>query len=150
MSKIKNIVAGLGGAIALNLLHESLKRKDKDMPRVDVLGEEALQKSLNYFDMSITNEDTLYRATLAGDIISNALYYATIGNGGPQNVFPRALAYGLAAGVGAITLPEPLGLDEKPVTKTNKTKALTVGYYLFGALITAAIIKAVSKNESIK
>jgi hypothetical protein len=148
MSKIKNIIGGLGGAIALNLLHESLKKKDKNMPRVDLLGEEALQKSLNYFGMSITNEDTLYKATLAGDVISNALYYSTIGGGGTQNVFPRAIAYGLAAGVGAITLPEPLGLDDEPVTKSNKTKALTVGYYLAGALVTACIIKAISQKES--
>lgn len=148
MSKIQNLLAGLGGAVALNLLHESLKKKDKDMPRVDVLGEEALQKSLSYFGMTIKNDDTLYKATLAGDIISNALYYSTIGGGGSKNVFPRALAYGLAAGVGAITLPEPLGLDEAPVTKTNKTKVLTVGYYLAGALVTAAIIKAISKNSN--
>lgn len=147
MSKIKNLLAGFGGAIALNLLHESLKKKDKNIPRVDLLGEEALQKSLSYFGMSISNEDTLYKATLVGDVISNALYYATIGGGGSKNVFPRALAYGVAAGVGAITLPEPLVLDSKPVTRTTKTKALTVGYYLAGAFVTAAIIKAISKNN---
>jgi len=146
MSKIKNIFAGLGGAIALNILHESLKNKDKNMPRVDLLGEEALQKSLSYFGVSITNENTLYKATLAGDVISNALYYSTIGGACTQNVFPRAIAYGIAAGVGAITLPEPIGLDDKPVTKSNKTKVLTVGYYLAGALVTACILKAISKT----
>lgn len=147
MSKITNLLAGLGGAVALNLLHESLKHKDKDMPRVDLVGEEALQKGLEYFGTEIKDENTLYKATLASDIISNAMYYSMIGKGGAANVFPRALAIGLAAGVGAVTLPEPMGLDDEPVTKTNKTKALTVGYYIAGALVTAAIIKAFNSKK---
>jgi len=145
MSKVKNIVAGLGGAIALNIIHESLKKRDSDMPRVDLLGEEALEKSLDYFDAEI-HKDTLYKTTLAGDIISNALYYSAIGAGDTKYLLPRAIAIGVAAGVGAITLPEPLGLNDKPVTRTNKTKALTIGYYLAGALVTAAIVKAMDKK----
>lgn len=146
MSTAKNLLAGLGGAIALNILHESLKRKGSNMPRVDLVGEEALQKGLQFFGTQITNEATLYKATLASDIISNALYYSTIGKGGSKNVFPRAVAIGLAAGVGAVTLPEPMGLDDEPVTRTNKTKALTVAYYMAGALVTAGILKAISKK----
>lgn len=147
MSKIKNLVAGLGGALALNLLHESLKRKDSNMPRVDLVGEEALQKGLEYFGTQINDEDTLYKATLASDILSNAMYYSMIGKGGVENVFPRALAIGLAAGVGAVTLPKPMGLDDEPVTKTTKTKALTVGYYVAGALVTAAIVKLLNSKK---
>ena len=147
MSKVKNLVAGLGGAIALNLLHESLKHKDDDMPRVDLLGEEALEKGLEYVGAEIQGEDNLYKATLAGDIISNAMYYSMIGKGGVNNIWPRAVAIGVAAGVGAITLPEPLGLDDEPVTRTNKTKALTVSYYLAGALVTAGLIKLLTKKE---
>lgn len=146
MSKVHNLLAGLGGAIALNVLHESLKKKSKEMPRVDLLGEEVLEKSLDYFDAEIQNEETLYKATLAGDILSNALYYSAIGAGDSKYVWPRAVAIGLAAGVGAITLPEPLGLNDKPVTRTNKTKALTIGYYLVGALVTGCIVKALHKK----
>ena len=144
---MQNLLAGLGGAIALNVLHESLKKKDKDMPRVDLVGEEALQSALRYFGTSIDDKSTLYKATLAGDIISNGLYYAMIGNGAAKHIWPRAVAYGLAAGVGAVTLPEPMGLDDKPVTRSGKTKALTVGYYLAGALVTAGILQAMSKRK---
>ncbi|MES2485438.1 MAG: hypothetical protein V4581_05725 [Bacteroidota bacterium] len=147
MSKMKNLAAGLGGAIALNVLHESLKKKSHDMPHVDLLGEEALQKTLHFFGTEIDNDKQLYAATLAGDVISNAMYYSMIGNGGPDNVWVRAVAYGIAAGVGAITLPEPMGLDPEPVAKSNTSKALTVGYYVAGALVTAALIKAISKKE---
>jgi len=141
-------MAGLGGAIALNILHESLKKKSKDMPRVDLLGEEALQKTLNYFGTEIEGEKPLYTATLAGDVLSNAMYYSMIGKGKPDHVWVRALAYGVAAGVGAITLPEPMGLDPEPVTKTDTSKALTVGYYVVGALVTAALVRAISSKEA--
>jgi len=147
MSKVQSYLAGLGGAIALNILHESLKKKDSDMPRVDLLGEEALQKTLQHFNTGIDDEKTLYTATLAGDIISNTLYYSMIGKGGNQHVFTRALAYGLAAGVGAVTLPKPMGLDEEPVARSGKTKALTVAYYVAGALVTAGILKAISGRK---
>jgi len=147
MSKIQNVLAGLGGAIALNILHESLKHKSENMPRVDLVGEEALQKSLNYFGSSIDNEATLYNATLAGDVISNALYYSLIGAGSKKHIWTRAVVYGLAGGIGAVTLPEPLGLKPQPVTKTQKTKVLTIAYYLAGAIATGCIIKALIKNE---
>jgi len=147
MSKIKNLLAGLGGAVALNVLHESLKKKGSDMPRVDLLGEEALQKSLQYFGTSIYDQSTLYKATLAGDVFSNALYYSLIGAGSNEHIWTRAITYGLAAGVGAITLPKPLGLDPEPVTKSQQTKVLTVAYYLAGAIVTGCIIKAMGKKE---
>ena len=149
MSKVHNLLAGLGGAIALNILHEALKKKDKDMPRVDLLGEEALEKSLDYFDAGIHDKKTLYGATLAGDILSNALYYSAIGAGDHKYLWPRAVTIGVAAGVGAITLPEPLGLDDKPVTRTTKTKALTIGYYVVGALVTGCIVQALHKKDTL-
>lgn len=148
MSKVTNLLAGLGGAIALNIIHESLKKKSKSTPRVDLLGEEALQKTVEYFGGHIDNEKNLYTATLAGDILSNAMYYSMIGNGAPQHLWVRAISYGVAAGVGAITLPEPLGLNPEPVTKTKTSQALTVGYYVAGALVTAAILKASGKKTN--
>lgn len=147
MSKIKNLLGGLGGAIVLNIIHESLKKKGTDMPRVDLVGEEALQKSLNYLGTSIDDDATLYKAILAGDVISNALYYSLIGGGSYKHIWTRAVFYGLSGGIGAVTLPEPVGLDPKPVNKTQKTKALTVAYYLAGALVTGALLKAIAKND---
>jgi hypothetical protein len=141
MSKVKNLVAGLAGAIALNILHESLKAKNADMPRVDLLGEEALQKTLNYFGSSIDDHDKLYSATLAGDIVSNSIFYSLIGAGDQKYIWPKAVFAGLSAGISAVTLPKPLGLDPEPVAKNNQVKVLTVGYYLFGALVTGVMLK---------
>lgn len=146
MSTLKNILAGLGGAVALNILHESLKRGGHDMPRIDLLGEEAMQKGLSELRTPIKDAHALYGATLGADLVSNALYYSAIGMGPAKNIWPKAIFLGASAGIGALTLPESLGLDDTPVTRTTKTKALTVGYYMFGALVTAGILEVIKRK----
>lgn len=143
----KNFLAGLGGAIVLNLLHELLKKKKMDTPRIDLVGEEALQKTLGYFGTKIENKDTLYKATLASDLISNATYYSMIGNS-TENVWGKAVSLGLVAGIGAVMVPKEIGLDEEPVAKNNQVKAMTVGYYLVGALATAVILTALKSKKA--
>jgi hypothetical protein len=145
MGKIKNFIAGLSGAIALNILHETLRIKHQNVPRIDLLGEEAIEEGLSFFNAKIEDEKNLYKVTLTGDIISNALYYSLIGAGG-KYTFPKAVMLGLTAGIGAVNLPEPMGLDPEPVTKTPQVKALTVGYYVFGALVTATVLKMLNKR----
>lgn len=147
MSAAKNLIAGLGGAIALNLLHESLKHRP-GTPRIDLLGEEALQKGLETVDAKINDAENLYKAALGADIISNTMYYATIGAGKDQNLWKRALTIGLTAGIGAVTLPEPMGLDENPVSGTLQKKAMTVGYYVAGALVTAGLLKLMARSDA--
>ncbi len=146
MTTAKNLLAGLGGAVALNLLHEALKKTGDDMPRIDKLGEEALQKGLQSVGTKIQEEDNLYAATLGSDLLSNTLYFSMIGAGGPKHIWPKAVALGLVAGTGAVELAAPLGLDPNTVAKTAKTKSLTVGYYLFGALVTGCILKAMENK----
>jgi len=145
MGKIKNLFAGLCGALALNALHESIKNK-RTTPRIDFLGEQALQKTVRYFGGNITDKDELYKATLAGDLLSNTLYYSLIGSGRGKHIWTKAIAMGLLAGIGAVKLPEPMGLNPKSVAKTDGIKLMTVGYYLFGALVTGIVLSAFSKK----
>lgn len=142
----KQLIAGIGGAVLLNILHESLKHANDNMPRIDLVGTEALQKSLNYIGQSIEDPQKLYYATLAGDLVSNGGYYALIFCT-EKHIWTRAIALGLAAGVGAVVLPAKLGLDDQPVAKNDTVKALTIGYYLFGALSAAAIYKVLTKKS---
>jgi hypothetical protein len=146
MSKIKNLISGLAGAIALNALHESLKKTNPDMPRVDLLGEDALQKTIRYFGGNVSDKETLYKSTLAGDIVGNALYYSLIGAGDQRYLWPKVAVMGLSAGIGAITLPEPMGLDADPVARNTKVKVLTVGYYLLGAVVTGLALTLFRKS----
>jgi len=129
----KKILAGLGGAIALNLLHETIRKNFDNVPQINKVGEEALSKALAKADMKITDQDQLYAATLAGDVISNGLYYATTAT------TDFNIASGLAAGLGAVMLPQKMGLDDSPVAETSQKKMMTVAYYLFGAVVTKLI-----------
>jgi len=142
MKIIKNIIGGLAGAIALNILHETVKHFDHDAPRVDLVGEEALNKGLEAVGSKPLKGNSLYAATLAGDLLSNAFYYSLIGAGKKKYLIIRGLGYGAAAGVGALKLTKPIGLSDAPVTRTEKTQALTVAYYALGGLVTALTIRA--------
>ena len=146
--KIVNALAGgFAGAIALNLLHETVRRFDPKAPRIDLLGEEALNRTLTNFNAQPLKGKNLYLATLAGDVISNGLYYALIGFGEKKNIWLKGASIGLAAGFGAIEIPKTAGLDDKPVTKTNKTKILTVAWYFIGGLVACAVISKLQKNQ---
>lgn len=128
----KKIIAGLGGAIALNILHETIRKNFDNVPEINEVGEEALIKLTDNSPINITGENALYATTLVGDIVSNGMYYASTAT-------KNDLASGLLAGAGAILLPKKMGLNDKPVAGSNKKKAMTVGYYLFGALVTKFI-----------
>ena len=146
MKILKAILAGFAGAAALNILHETVRRLDADAPRVDLVGEEALTRSMNSLNLEAPTGKDLYAATLAGDIISNTIYYSAIGMAGSKNVYLKGALAGLTAGLGAIKLPKEMGLDDEPVTKTDKTKLLTVAWYLIGGLVTAAVLDQFKKK----
>ena len=145
MAFIKNITAGFIGSIALNLLHETLRKNATNVPQINKIGEQALNKTLNKYGTPIANPTELHKATLKADLVANAIYYSLIG-GNKNLIWPKAIFLGLSAGIGALKLPEPMGLNPNPVTRTNQTKILTVGYYLFGALVTGYVLKTLSKK----
>lgn len=128
----KKIIAGFGGAIALNILHETIRKNFDNVPEINEVGEEALLKITDNTPINISEGKTLYATILVGDIVSNGMYYATTAT-------KNDLASGLLAGAGAILLPKKMGLNDQPVAGSNKKKAMTVCYYLFGALVTKFI-----------
>jgi hypothetical protein len=132
--------AGLAGAGAVTLIHETMRRLDPDAPRMDVLGMRAISKILRSAGTEPPAEDKLFGLTLAGDILSNSLYYSLTGSG--KNAWLRGTLLGLAAGVGGVVLPGPLGLGTAPSNRTTKTKVMTVTWYLLGGLAAAAVAKA--------
>lgn len=145
-----NIIGGLAGAIALNAVHQIAQKYSDKAPRVDLVGEEALSKSLSAVGISPPTGKSLKNSTFAADIISNATYYSMIGKGGSKNIMLRGVGYGLAAGLGAVGLTKPLGLDDTPVTYTNATKVLTVAWYVIGGLAAAFAIRQMNKSGSAK
>ena len=147
MKLLSAIGGGFAGAVALTLLHECVRRLNEDAPRMDRLGMEAISNSLKATDVPVPKEDELFNITMAGDIISNSFYYSLSGIGGEENVVVRGALLGLAAGVGAVYLPKPLGLDEAPSNRTLQTKLMTVGYYLTGGIVGSLVSKWIENSD---
>lgn len=134
MSLLRAMGSGLVGACALTVIHESARRVIPEAPRMDVLGKSVAARVFRALDVEVPPSEQLHDITLAGDVISNSLYYSLVGLGGPETATLRGALLGLGAGVGAVLLPEPLGLGSAPSARTNATKAMTVGWYLAGGL----------------
>lgn len=137
MSVLPAAASGFVGACVLTLIHESARRAWPRAPRMDVLGMRAIAGSLRAAGQEPPPDDELHTLALAGDVVSNSLYYSLVGVGRPEKTLLRGTILGLAAGVGAVLLPEPLGLGNAPSARTPETKAMTVGWYLAGGLAAA-------------
>lgn len=128
---------GLAGAVTVTLLNETVRRALPHAPRIEVIGERALAGSLDALGVDPPHGAALYRWTLLGDLVSNTVYFGLVGLGARQGAWERGGALGLAAGVGAVVLPRPLGLGRQPGARFPVTPLLTVGWYLAGGLVSA-------------
>ncbi len=138
MHLFRSLAGGLAGAIALTISHQLLRRYVSDAPRMDLLGKQGLEKLIKASGYRLPSQTTLQAGTLAGDIAGNALYYAMAGIK-PKAGLLAGAALGLAAGMGAVGLPDKLGLDPVYSNKSNTTRWLTIGLYLTGGLVAGAI-----------
>jgi hypothetical protein len=145
--KVSNaLLGGLAGACAVTILHQVIKGKEKDAPRMDLLGMESITKVLKNIGVEPPEGHKLYYITMAGDIFSNTMYYGLTGVGN-KKTWLKGPALGLAAGLGAVLLPKPLGLNEKPSNYTRKTQLLSVLYYFVGGLASAATLSLLEKKK---
>ncbi len=141
MKKLSAIEGGATGALALTLIHETVRRLDPKAPRMDLLGMNAISQLLKSFGQDPPEKHKLFVWAMIGDLISNSIFYSIAGLGSKKGIFQRGILLGLGAGLGAVLLPKPLQLNEAPTNRTTKTKALTIGLYLIGGLVAAAVIK---------
>lgn len=150
MNATTALAGGLAGAATITLLHESIRRVVPEAPRMDRLGMQAISKGLKKAGKKVPKQDTLFTITMAGDLISNALFYSAAGIGSEKNIWVRSSVLGLAAGLGAVLLPQPLGLNNKHSNRTVATQMMTVGLYVTGALVTTAVIKLLNRKKKVK
>jgi hypothetical protein len=132
------VSGGIAGALALTALHETARRIVPHAPRMDVIGERALSRSLKAWDRRPPRGRRLFRTALAAELLSNTLYYSLVGAGSGSRL-RRGLLIGLAAGLGAVLLPPRLGLGHPPGEKAPLTPILTLAWYTAGGL-TAALV----------
>lgn len=134
------LLAGVAGAAALTFANEFLRHRYDNVPRINEVGEEAVEKILEPTDVNL-NDQELYTTTLVGDILSNALYYAATATSG------TGLISGLLAGIGSVELPKYLGLNDRPVASTDQKKVMTIAYYTIGGIVAGLIYKGIKKKK---
>ena len=142
---LKALGSGLVGACALTLIHETARRFIDDAPRMDVLGMRALSKAARAVD--VEPPVPLHEAALVGDLVSNSLYYSLVGAGSRREALRNGALLGLAAGLGAVYLPGPLGLGRQPTEDSPQTQLMTVAWYLVGGLAAGAAYRALASEE---
>ena len=143
-----SLISGFSGAIALTFLHQVFRKTVKNAPRMDRLGEQAIQKIIGSTGHEVPSKDRLFKVTMAGDIAGNAMYYSMVG-ALPVNPVVTGATLGIAAGLGALLLPEPLGLDEKYSNATTKTQVLTVAIYLAGGIVAGLVQRQLKKKKTL-
>ena len=139
------MIGGIAGAVALNILHQAVKQFDHEAPRVDLVGEKAITKGLENASITPPKGYALFTITMAADLVSNAACYSLTGVGKKKQLPYTGAITGLAAGIGALTLTRPMGLSDAPVTRTDRTKILTVAWYTFGGIVAGSIMKALRR-----
>lgn len=143
--KASSTIGGLAGAVALTLLNEGVRKIDKNAPRLDLLGENALAKMMKGNDIIPKTLQKYF--PLAGDLLTNSFFYGMAQGNSTGNTFLRGALLGLSAGIGAVALPKQLGLEAKH-TSENKEKAFkTVAWYVIGGLVAAAVISAIDNHS---
>jgi hypothetical protein len=93
----RTLAAGAGGALALNAVHETVRRVRPDAPRMDVLGMRALARILGVMRIRPPRPPQLRRWALAGDLAANSLFYALLLGAHPARPWLRAVAGGALA-----------------------------------------------------
>lgn len=139
------VAAGVVGSLTTNILHELARRARSDAPRVDLLGMQALAKSLNLLKLPAPTGRTLYGATLTADLITNSVYFSVVGVASRERSVSIGAAIGVAAGCGAVALPSPLGLAAQLTNRTTVTRAISIALYAAGGLAAGYAQRALSE-----
>ena len=133
-SLFRSLGPGFAGAVSLTLVHQGARAVLRHPPRMDVLGMRALKKGARMLGLRPAHGRELYWQSLAGDLVSNTLYYALVAMGRPRHIYLRGLLLGALAGLGAVVLPPYLGLGKGPSRAKRSTSVLTVAWYTLGGL----------------
>ena len=139
------LIAGLAGAVAVNLVHEATRKAaggdppSSRVPRLDRMGQEGLAKAARAVGVTPPPPGPKrYWTALASDIAVNGLLYA-ITNNRARPLRGGAFS-GLTAGAAGLILPRLVGLARH--TGTNpRTKAMTFADYAIGGLVSGLVMK---------
>jgi len=129
------ILSGMAGAAALTAVHQAAQRVTDSAPRMDVVGMRAIGKAT-------PENPALYNMALAGDLVFNSAYYSM------ATTWTRGAALGIIAGIGALVLPQKLGLGQPPRSELLSNQVMTVAWYLIGGLAAAWTAQCLAEKRA--
>lgn len=141
------LASGAAGAVTLNLVHETARHLIPQAPHVHRVAMRAIARPIRRLGRTPPAEERLYLWALAGDLVSNALYYSLVGLGKPRRPVARGAGLGLAGGLAAVALPGPMGLGSEPVARSPATQVMTVAWYTLGGLAAAAAFQSLNRRS---
>lgn len=136
------LISGVAGAATLTAVHQAARMLTKDAPRMDVVGMRAITRGADAADADVPHDRRLYNMALAGDLVFNSAYYAL------ATTWVRGAALGLAAGVGALVLPQKLGLGHPPQSQLLSNQVMTVAWYVLGGLAAAWTAQCLAQRRT--
>jgi hypothetical protein len=144
--RLSAAIGGFAGACALTLINEAIRKFDPRAPRLDLLGRNAVAKLIKGPASAPLLVQKLLPLAITGDLISNTLYFSLASGKNRNKTLMRGALLGLGAGLGAVVLPKPMGLDSSTTNRAGRTQAMTIMYYVIGGLVAAAAINALERN----
>jgi len=143
-STAATLLSGAAGAVSLNLMHECTRKTMPHPPRVDIVGMKAVARLARA--AGSRPPEHLRTTTLAGDLVSNSVYYSVAGLGGRDRSIVIGGAAGLAAGLGVLLLPPAMGLGTAEVNRTPETQIMAAGMYFAAGLVAGAVYRLLARN----
>jgi hypothetical protein len=128
---VRAAIAGLAGMATVTALNEVGRRTIPGAPRAEKLGVRGVRAIARRLGRRPSRREA-YRWAMAGEALSNGLYYAVAG----LYAQPRSAGavLGVLAGAGAVLLPPRLGLGSRPTRRSGRTAAMAFGWYLAAGL----------------
>jgi hypothetical protein len=140
------LAAGAAGVVTVTALNEGVRRVWGRAPRIEKLGERAVGALARRAGRRAGRRER-FALALAGELVSDGAYFALAGLSARRPLAMGA-ALGLAAGLGALVLPGPLGLGTRPTRRTRETAWATVAWYLAAGVAAGAAARAVARRRA--
>jgi hypothetical protein len=141
----RSMVNGLVGACTLTIAHQVLRKLTPDAPRLDMLGENGVIKLARAANIKLSDKQA-HKLAMAGDLVSNTLYFSQVGNKGGVLSLLRGASLGGAAGAGTVVLPGKLKIETAATKMSPKTQALSISLYVLAGLAAGMAAQAGRKK----
>jgi hypothetical protein len=132
--------AGVAGAAAVTALNELGRRLVPGAPHAERLGVRGVRSVARLAGRRPPRGRRAFRWALLGEALSNSSYYALVAIA-PRRPLAAGALLGAAAGLGAVYLPERLGLGADATRRTARTARLAFAWYALGGLAAGLVFR---------